>query len=160
MKTIGENIANLRKSAGLTQEELAEKMNVTAQAVSKWENDLSYPDIICTSELAKLFGVSVDQIINGRNNIPTVMSAEPEKIDKRILIIKVDTNGNNVIVRFPVKLILKAAEEGNLEKLLGNNAEKVEAVIGMIREGTVGPLIDVDDGKGTKVNISVEYYES
>ena len=45
MTVIGENIAALRRKAGLTQEELSEKMCVTAQAVSKWENDLSCPDI-------------------------------------------------------------------------------------------------------------------
>ena len=43
-KSIGQNIAYYRKKMGITQEGLAEKMNVTSQAVSKWENDLSYPD--------------------------------------------------------------------------------------------------------------------
>ncbi len=42
MAGIGENIAALRKKAGMTQEELSEKMCVTAQAVSKWENDVSH----------------------------------------------------------------------------------------------------------------------
>ena len=45
MKSIGETIANLRKQKGMTQSELAEKMNVTDKAVSKWERDLSCPDI-------------------------------------------------------------------------------------------------------------------
>lgn len=50
--TIGQTIALHRKKVGLTQEELAEKCCVTAQAVSKWENDLSYPDLESTGRLA------------------------------------------------------------------------------------------------------------
>ena len=52
MKSIGETIANLRKQKGMTQSELAEKMNVTDKAVSKWERDLSCPDINTISKLA------------------------------------------------------------------------------------------------------------
>ena len=45
MKTLGKKINEYRKLAGYTQEELAEKVNVSSQAVSKWENDLSVPDL-------------------------------------------------------------------------------------------------------------------
>ena len=45
MKTIGQNIAGYRKEKGITQETLAEICSVTPQAVSKWENDVSYPEI-------------------------------------------------------------------------------------------------------------------
>lgn len=52
MKSIGETIASLRKEKGMTQNKLAEKMNVTDRAVSKWERDLSCPDINTISKLA------------------------------------------------------------------------------------------------------------
>ena len=80
MKTIGENIAYYRKQKKLTQEGLAEILSVTAQAVSKWECDSSYPDITVMSNLAKTLGVTVDDILTGEQKIPEVKEAEPEKI--------------------------------------------------------------------------------
>ena len=63
MKSIGETIATLRKEKGMTQNELAEKMNVTDKAVSKWERDLSCPDINTISKLANILDVSVEELL-------------------------------------------------------------------------------------------------
>lgn len=62
-KTLGMMIANLRKENGMTQLELAEKMGVTDKAVSKWERDLSCPDINTLPMLAEVFGISVDELM-------------------------------------------------------------------------------------------------
>lgn len=72
-KTLGMVIAELRKSQGMTQLELAEKMGVTDKAVSKWERDLSCPDIHSLPALAEILGVSVDELIrsNPKANAPT-----------------------------------------------------------------------------------------
>lgn len=59
----GQKIAELRKSKGLTQSELGLKLNITAQAVSKWENNLSEPDIDSIKKMCELFGVSVDSFL-------------------------------------------------------------------------------------------------
>ena len=66
MKTIGEMISSLRKEKGMTQNELAEKMNVTDKAVSKWERDLSCPDINTISKLANILDVSVDELLQAK----------------------------------------------------------------------------------------------
>ncbi|MDR2558299.1 MAG: helix-turn-helix domain-containing protein [Oscillospiraceae bacterium] len=66
LKTLSENILNLRKSSGLTQENLAERLNISFQAVSKWENEQSSPDIALLPALAEIFGVSIDRLF-GRN---------------------------------------------------------------------------------------------
>ena len=66
MKSIGETIANLRKQKGMTQSELAEKMNVTDKAVSKWERDLSCPDINTISKLADILDVSVEELLKAK----------------------------------------------------------------------------------------------
>ena len=66
MKSIGETIANLRKQKGMTQSELAEKMNVTDKAVSKWERDLSCPDINTISKLADVLDVSVEELLKAK----------------------------------------------------------------------------------------------
>ena len=62
-KTLGTMIAELRKQHGMTQLELAEKMGVTDKAVSKWERDLSCPDINSLPKLAELLGVSVEELM-------------------------------------------------------------------------------------------------
>ena len=66
MKSIGETISSLRKKKGLTQNELAEKMNVTDKAVSKWERDLSCPDVNTISRLAEVLDVSVEELLNAK----------------------------------------------------------------------------------------------
>ena len=66
MKSIGETIDSLRKQKGMTQNELAEKMNVTDKAVSKWERDLSCPDINTISKLADILDVSVEELLKAK----------------------------------------------------------------------------------------------
>ena len=61
--TMGMMIASKRKELGMTQMELAEKMGVTDKAVSKWERDLSCPDISSLPKLAEIFGMSVDELM-------------------------------------------------------------------------------------------------
>ncbi len=63
MNTIGKNIHTLRKQNGLTQEELAGKIGVTYQAVSKWENGTTAPDIALLPELAAVLGTSIDALL-------------------------------------------------------------------------------------------------
>ena len=67
MNNIGETIAYLRKEKGMTQSELAEKMNVTDKAVSKWERNLSCADINTIYKLANILGVSVEELLKSKN---------------------------------------------------------------------------------------------
>ena len=62
-QTIGKRISENRKRLGLTQDALAEKLGVTAQAVSKWENDQSCPDITMLPKLAAIFGITTDTLL-------------------------------------------------------------------------------------------------
>lgn len=62
-QTLGMMIASLRKDNGMTQAELADKMGVTDKAVSKWERDLSCPDVSSLPRLAEIYGISVDQLM-------------------------------------------------------------------------------------------------
>lgn len=66
MRSIGETIASSRKEKGMTQNELAEKMNVTDKAVSKWERDLSCPDVNTISKLADILEVSVEELLKAK----------------------------------------------------------------------------------------------
>ena len=61
--TLGKRIAAHRKRLGMTQNQVAEKLGVSAQAVSKWESDLSCPDIAALPKIAELFGVTTDELL-------------------------------------------------------------------------------------------------
>ena len=60
---IGEKIKILRKQQGITQEKLAAYLNITSQAVSKWENETALPDLTLIPAIANLFGVSTDYLL-------------------------------------------------------------------------------------------------
>ena len=64
-QTFGSRISALRKEKGMTQSALAEKMGVTDKAVSKWERDLSFPDVGSLPKLAQIFELSVDELLQG-----------------------------------------------------------------------------------------------
>lgn len=76
-ETLGRRIARMRLSHGMTQERLANIANVSAQAVSKWENDQSYPDILLLPVLAKTFGVTIDELL-GVEEVAPEQAAVPE----------------------------------------------------------------------------------
>ena len=62
--TLGKTIKQLRKETFLSQEQLAAKLDITAQAVSKWENEESYPDILFLPKIAAIFGVKIDELFD------------------------------------------------------------------------------------------------
>ena len=63
--TLGEKLRDNRKAAGLTQEELAQELNVTRQSISNWERDLNEPDIGTLRKISALFGMKMDDFIGG-----------------------------------------------------------------------------------------------
>lgn len=66
MNQIGKNISNLRKSIGITQMDLADKLGISFQAISNWERGISMPDISKLGELSSLFHVSIDEILGNQ----------------------------------------------------------------------------------------------
>ena len=76
MLKISENIAALRKQTGITQEDLANRLNVSNQAVSKWEAGKCCPDIEMLPELSAFFGVSIDELLLGECLIKAKLSDE------------------------------------------------------------------------------------
>lgn len=65
-KSMGEIIAVLRRERGMTQKELADRLNITDKAVSKWERGLVLPDTAAIPKLAEIFGVSVEELISAK----------------------------------------------------------------------------------------------
>ena len=95
-QTLGKRIAMHRKSLGLTQDQLAEQLGITAQAVSKWENDQSCPDIATLPKLAKIFGITTDALLEGSADAPVftgeVVTGQEEKEPEGIHIQKGNWN--------------------------------------------------------------------
>ena len=79
-QTFGTMIATMRKENGMTQLELAEKMGVTDKAVSKWERDLSFPDINSIPKLADIFNVTVDELMQEKAD--TKANTENNKVSE------------------------------------------------------------------------------
>lgn len=65
---IGENIASSRKKVNLTQDQLAEKLGVSRQTISKWESNLAYPELPKIIKLSKVLNISCDELLLNQNN--------------------------------------------------------------------------------------------
>ena len=166
--TIGKRIGLLRRQKGLTQEELASHMGVSPQAVSKWENDQTCPDISALPKLAQLFGVTVDELLSGKEELPAVRVLPPEQrkdLKDMLLRITVDSHeGDRVRVNLPMALVEIGLEIGmEMPQINGNEALKgvdlkkvLEKVLEMVRLGCVGNLVEVDSADGDKIRIFVE----
>ncbi len=94
--TFGQKIKKLRNEKELTQEYVADNLGVSAQAVSKWENDISYPDIMILPSLAKLFEVTVDYLINdGEYNELLSIKEENKKLKEEVEKLKKSLNATH-----------------------------------------------------------------
>ena len=162
--TIGKRIALLRKEKGLTQEELAQHMGISPQAVSKWENDQTCPDISALPKLSRLLGVTVDELLEGKKELPAVRvlpPAERKDLKDMLLRITVDSaDGDRVRVNLPIALLEVALEIGmEMPQVNGNDALKgidLGKVLELVRQGCVGNLVEVDSADGDKIRIFVE----
>ncbi len=81
-ETLGRRIARLRLAKTATQERLAKELNVSPQAVSKWENDINYPDISLLPDLARFLGVSVDELLSGASASTQETAAQESAAEK------------------------------------------------------------------------------
>ena len=83
--TFGERIQSFRKKRNRTQEEVANKLNVTAQAVSKWEKDVSLPDVQLLLSIAKLLNTLIDYLLgNTQGSVVEVSKGEKKDIQKLV----------------------------------------------------------------------------
>ena len=167
MDTLGKRIFTLRRDKELTQEDVAERLGVSPQAVSKWENDQTCPDITLLPDLAKLLGVSVDRLLTGESDEkkPEVRLLTPEEkkdINDMILKIEVDSaDGDKVRVNLPMGLVEAGIEMGMSMSNIGINSEAMKhidlaKVFEAVRNGAVGNLVDVKSCDGDVVRIFVE----
>ena len=158
-KTLGQRIAHYRKLRGITQEELGEKCGVSSQAVSKWENDISAPDITLLGTLSEIFGISADELLGLKREVATAV--KPETIDEERLLLRVniDSNdGDKVRINVPYKLGLVLMQSGavgdkNCDALKNIDFKQIAE---MVKMGILGPIVDIESADGDRVKITVE----
>ncbi len=163
--TLGKRIAALRHEKQLKQDELAEKLGVSPQAVSKWENDQTCPDISLLPLLAKILGVSVDELLTGKKGEVPVVKILPENErkdikDMMLRIVVTSANGDVVHVNLPLAIIEVALDSGlNMSQVSGNKALKnidLNKIMDMVRQGAIGNIVEVASADGDTVQIFVE----
>lgn len=163
-ESLGQRIARLRRSKGLTQEELGDKVGISSQAVSKWETDSSVPDVTLLVKIANIFDISVDELLGNERirETPKVVPAENRKdVDKMILKITVDSNdGDKVRINLPITIVKLMTDNGaKMPEVNGNDALKDidwSQVFALIEQGVIGKLVEIESADGDKINIVVE----
>ena len=131
-ETLGRRIAHLRLARTATQERLAKELNVSPQAVSKWENDINYPDISLLPDLARFLGVSVDELLSGAS-----ASAQESVAAQEITVEKSAAEVVSVAADEPAEIVEEPTEQDNqgiatqssgfsFGKLFGKSMIKVE----------------------------------
>ena len=163
--TLGKRIAALRREKGLKQDELAEKLGVSAQAVSKWENDQTCPDISLLPSLAKTLGVSVDELLSGKQESAPVVQVLPQNqrkdIKDMVLRIVVKSGDNNVRINIPLLLLKVGIDAGlNMAQVTGGNESlkniDISKILELVEQGAVGNLMEVESEDGSTVQMFVE----
>ena len=131
-ETLGRRIARLRLARTATQERLAKELNVSPQAVSKWENDINYPDISLLPDLARFLGVSVDELLSGASASAQESSAAQESTVEKspAEVVSVAADEPAEIVEEPVEQdnqgIATQSSGFSFGKLFGKSMVKVE----------------------------------
>ena len=131
-ETLGRRIARLRLARTATQERLAKELNVSPQAVSKWENDINYPDISLLPDLARFLGVSVDELLSGASASAQETAAAQESAAE-----KSTAEVVSVAAVEPAEIVEESTEQDNqgiatqssgfsFGKLFGKSMVKVE----------------------------------
>ena len=131
-ETLGRRIARLRLAKTATQERLAKELNVSPQAVSKWENDINYPDISLLPDLARFLGVSVDELLSGASASAQEIAAAQESAAEKSAAAVVSVAADE-----PAEILEEPAEDADqgiatqtsgfsFGKLFGKSMVKVE----------------------------------
>ncbi len=160
--TIGSRIAQGRKAKGYTQEEFSQMLDVTAQAVSKWENDISCPDIQLLPKIAEILGMTTDELLTGKK---AEQKKEAQKVNIDTSNLKININvvkpgQNPVNVSLPLSMVKRFAKIGNgISGIVGNGAidsVKLDEILTLVENGATGELLNVVADDNTVVSINIQ----
>lgn len=161
-ETFGQRLSRLRKNLGLKQDDIAEKVNISSQAVSKWENDLSAPDISTLPILADILNVSLDELL-GREVLQTKVVPQSERKDINSMLLKINVlsvDGDNIKINLPLSIVKLCLDSGmELTSISGKGSLKnidFNQIFMMIEAGVIGKLVEIKSADGDTISIAVE----
>ena len=159
METLGTRLVELRKKYNFTQADIGEKLNVSVQAVSKWENDLSLPDYDYLIKLADLFNTSIDELLGRKKEI--VRQEENKDINKLLFKISIKSaDGDEINVNLPLSVIKVLVENNsNTNIISGNESLKnidFASLLSLAEQGVIGEIVNISSAEGDIIKIVVE----
>ena len=157
-KSLGEALKVHRTQCKMTQEFVAETIGVSRQAVSKWENNSSCPDVSLLTEIADYFGVSVDallreneeDIVNSSENKDTNAKSDDDK--KNIMIKVTQQNGKENIIKVPFKFVKLGLNIGNMFGLSKDISDKIAT----LAENDMTDIVNIDTENGEHIAITLD----
>ena len=159
METLGTRLVELRKKYNFTQADIGEKLNVSVQAVSKWENDLSLPDYDYLIKLADLFNTSIDELLGRTKEIVR----QEENKDKNKLLFKISiksADGDEININLPLSVIKVLVENNsNTNIISGNESLKnidFASLLSLAEQGVIGEIVNIKSADGDIIKIVVE----
>lgn len=159
-ETLGERLASARKAKGLTQDDFAKYLDVTPQAISKWENNLSCPDILLLPKISEILGVSIEELLTGntkKEEKPKITVTDNSKLKLKIRISPPGKKSTNITV--PAALVKRIARIGNgISGILGNTAlssDQMEEILELTEEGATGEILNIEAEDGTVITIEI-----
>jgi transcriptional regulator with XRE-family HTH domain len=161
-ESFGNRLSDLRKKKGWTQEELAKKLNVSPQAVSKWEKDVSLPDVGLLASIASILDTSIDYLLGHQSGPVVGMTTTSQKKDLNRLVFKIkvlSSDGDKVNVNLPWPLVKVAVDMGVTPKVDGKDVLKdvdINKVMALVEQGAIGKLVEIESKEGDFVEIVVE----
>ena len=161
-ESIGNRITKYRKDLGITQEELAYKLGLSSQAISKWECDASCPDISLLPQLCKELGITTDELLTGKTEEVRLVPSEKRKsFDELILRIRVDTcDGDKIRVNLPMTLARISLKNG-VRGVSGMNVDVMKnidwnQIVSIAESGTIGKIVEVETCDGDYIEMVIE----
>lgn len=165
--SISEKIQQLRKKNGFSQEQLAEKLEVSRQAVSKWENGTSFPDIEKLVLISELFQVSTDSLVKDEEVFkPNQLVQQSIHIQRKLYIIDVNKRKLSAFEEFEIEMI-SADNRGETTLITGvtkpNQKVRIpvcalygisKGLLGMNKRTLLGFYASLEDAKGELISIA------
>ena len=161
-ESFGQRFQRLRKAKGFTQEQIAERVNISYQAVSKWENDISSPDISILGELANILEVTVDELLGRVDPNKVTLVEEPQRKELKNMLLKIivdSKDGGKVNIKLPMLIIKTFLDSGMPISINGyKSLENIDfkQIFDLVEQGVVGELVNVESNDGDIVRIVVE----